>query len=720
MPDLDIRDIHILRGPNIWANYPILEAWVDLGGLNDASSDELPGFNDRLKSWLPGMIEHRCSVGERGGFFQRLERGTYPAHILEHVTLELQTLAGHPMGYGKARDTCVEGLYKVVFRYLDEVVAEACLRGARELLLAAYRGEPFDVQATVLHLQDIVDSNALGPSTKAMVDAAKERDIPWRRLVAGRSLVQFGHGVKQRRIWTAETDRTGAIAEYIAQDKDLTRSTLSLAGVPVPEGRIVSDPEDAWDAAEDIGLPVVVKPRDANHGRGVFIDLKTREQVQASFHEAATQGTGVMVESYLPGTDHRILVVGSEMVAASRGDPAMIVGDGQHDVTHLVEVQLNSDPRRGNLETSPWGRINIEDWDSSVLSNLQGQGHGPTTVPRNGERVIVERFANWGIDITDEVHPSVRAHVVTAAQAAGLDICGIDVVCQDIGRPLEEQGGGIVEINASPGLLMHLKPSVGKVRPVGEAIINMMFAPEETGRIPVIGVAGTHGKTTTIRLLTHLLQTAGKTPSVASSDGLHFGSRFVERSDGDRIAGAHGILLHPWTEVAICEAGPEHILSDGLGFDRCQIGVVLNVGTDDLGLAYIDTIEQMAKVHRCIVDVVLPTGTAVLNADDALVAAMAEHSKGDVIYFSRHAANAAVIVHRSENGRAVIIRDGKIQLAEGDTLRALCALDDVSMPLTGHFSFHIEDVLAAVGAAWAFGLAEGQIAAGLRSFDGEG
>ena len=716
MSDLDIREIHVLRGPNIWANYPILEAWVDLGSLNDASSEELPGFNDRLKSWLPGMIEHRCSVGERGGFFQRLDRGTYPAHILEHVTIELQNLAGHKVGYGKARHTCVEGLYKVVVRYLDESVAEACLRAGRDLLLAAYRGEDFDIAATVTQLQDVADRNALGPSTTAMVDAAKERDIPWRRLQQGRSLIQFGQGARQRRIWTAETDRTGAIAEYIAQDKDLTRSALTVAGVPVPEGRLVSSPEDAWSAAEDIGLPVVVKPQDANHGRGVFIDLTERQQVIDSYPEALKEGSGVIVEKFIPGTDHRLLVVGSKMVAASRGDPAIVVGDGENTIIHLIETQLNSDPRRGELETCPWDKIDTVKWDPVILRDLDKQGYTPDSVPRDGERVMVARFANWAIDITDEVHPTVRDHVVTAAQTAGLDICGVDVVVENISKPLEEQGGAIVEINASPGLLMHLKPAVGKVRPVGEAIVEMLFPEGQDGRIPVIGITGDQGKTTTARLIAHLMRTTGKVVGVCSSDGLQIGDRLTPTKDGDRIGGAHGVLLHPWTEIAVCEVSSEGILKDGMGFDRCQIGVVLNVGHSSLGIAYIDTIEQMAKVKRCVVDVVLPTGTAVLNADDPLVAPMAEYSKGSVLFYTREPENEVVAAHRAKGGRAVILRDNVVTLADGNDDRMLCSLSDVSMPTSGYFEFHAENVLAAIAAAWAYGLDDSVMAEALQSF----
>jgi len=715
MPDLDIREIHILRGPNIWANYPVMEAWVDLGSLKDTGSDEVHGFNERLKAWLPGMIEHRCSVGERGGFFQRLDRGTYPAHILEHVTLELQSMAGHPLGFGKARETCVEGLYKVIVRFDDEVVVQECLRTARELLLAAYTGGTFDVAAEVKRLQDVVDRNALVPSTKAIVDAAKKRGIPWRRLQEGRSLIQLGQGAKQRRIWTAETDRTGAIAEYIAQDKDLTRTFLKQAGVPVPEGQTVGHADEAWEAAQDIGLPIVVKPTDANHGRGVFIDLTTQEQVAEAYEQALNEGSGVMVEKFIPGVDHRLLVVGNDMIAASRGDPAVVVGDGKSTVVQLIDDQLNSDPRRGELETCPWDKIDTVKWDPVILADLQNQGHPPESVPHDGERVMVARFANWAIDITDEVHLSVRDHVITAAKVAGLDICGVDVVCEDISKPLEAQGGAIVEINASPGLLMHLKPAIGKVRPVGEAIVNMLF-PEGDGRIPVIGVTGTHGKTTTVKLLAHLLASTGKFLGACHSDGLQFGERKAASKQGDRLFGTQGVLLHPWTEIAICETSAESIILEGVGYDRCQTGVVLNVSSDHLGLGYIDTLVQMTKVKRCVVDVVLPGGTAVLNADDPLVAGMAEYCKGSVLFFSRDADNSILVEHRQKGGRAAFVSAEKIMLAEGSTERALCRFDEVSLPLESHFAFHLHDVLAACATAWDQGLSDEAITAGLRSF----
>ncbi|KAB2638312.1 MAG: cyanophycin synthetase [Verrucomicrobia bacterium] len=711
MPDLEICEINLLRGPNVWANYPVLEAWVDLGGLNDASSDELPGFNERLKSWLPGLIEHRCSVGERGGFFQRLDRGTYPAHILEHVTLELQTLAGHHLGFGKARATPVAGIYKVVVRYLDEVLVVACLRGARELLLAAYCGEPFDVAAEVARLRAIALRSALGPSTMAIVNAARDRGIAWRRVREGISLVQLGHGAQQRRVWTAETDRSGAISEYIAHDKDLTRMLLRQAGVPVPLGRKVDDPDDAWDAAESMDTPVVVKPLDANHGRGVFINLVSETQVRNSFGYALEEGGGVVVEKFVPGSDHRLLVVGSEMVAASKGYPAVVVGDGSHSIRKLVISQLHTSVQTGRLDECPWSKIDAADWETAVLLDLEDQGFSLDSVPRDGERVMVARFSTWCIDVTDDVHPSIRAHAVTAASVAGLDICGVDVLCRDISLPLEQQEGAIVELNASPNLLMFLQPAMGVVRPVGEAIIDMLFPDGRDGRIPTIGVTGSIGKTTTIRLLARLLQLEGTCLGVASSDGIRIGQRVSDAGDGDRLAGAHGILLHPWTQVAICEAGAEHILSDGLGFDRVSVGVVLNVGSTHLGHAHIETLDEMSVAKRCIVDVVLPTGTAVLNADDLLVAAMADKCKGAVMFFTCDPNNQVAVTKRAAGGRVVVLQDGVIYLTEGTDQRPLCPLAEVAMPEGGER--HAVPILAAVAAAWAHGLSEARIAEGL-------
>ena len=499
--DMEIRRILTLHGSNTWAWFPVLEALIDLGELKDSPSNELPGFNERLMSWLPTMIEHRCSVGQRGGFFERLRRGTYQAHILEHVTLELEQLAGCNVGFGKARETSQEGVYKVVIEFEEATLGHECLRTAWRLNQAAVYDHPFDVTAEVKRLREMADDLLLGPSTRAIVDAAEARRIPVHRLTSG-SLVQLGWGARQRRIFTAETDRTSAIAESIAQDKELTRRLLRTVGVPVPDGRPVVDAEDAWEAAQELGPPVVVKPRGGNHGRGVFTGLATREEIVAAFAHADRQGSGVLVERFAPGAEHRILVVNGQVVAASRGEPAVIVGDGSRDVAQLIDEQLNSDPRRGEDCSSLLYTIEL---DPVTLLAIEQQGYGPASVPAPGKRILIKRNGNVDTDVTERVHPEVAARAVEAARVVGLDIAGLDVVVEDIARPLEDQGGAVVEVNAGPGLQMHVQPADGTPRPVGEAIVASMFSPQDNGRIPLVAVTGRKGKTSTVQLLGKIL-----------------------------------------------------------------------------------------------------------------------------------------------------------------------------------------------------------------------
>ncbi|HEV3022093.1 MAG TPA: hypothetical protein VGX76_06485, partial [Pirellulales bacterium] len=472
---MEILKVLALRGPNVWANFPVLEAWVDLGELADRRCDQLPGFNDRVMGWLPTMIDHRCNVGERGGFFQRLRSGSNLAHAVEHVTLELQTKAGTNAGFGRTCETAQWGTYKVVVECEEESVARACLAEARELCLAALHDLPYDVAAAVNRLSELNQDVRLGPSTRAIVGAAEARGIPARRLSQG-SLVQFGFGAKQRRILASETDRTGAVAESIAQDKDLTRSLLRSCGIPMPVGRPVISADDAWAAANEIGMPVVVKPQFGNQGRGVATYLTTREQVVGAYDAALSEGSSIVVERYLPGADYRLLIVGNRMVAAARREPAQVVGDGRHTVAELVDL-VNADPRRGNDHATPLSKIRL---DPVAMGVLADQGLTPTYVPAAGVKVLVRRNGNLSTggtatDVTDLVHPEVAARAVEAARVVGLDVAGVDVIALDIGRPLEEQDGGVVEVNAAPGLRMHVEPSLGKPRPVGEAIVASLF-----------------------------------------------------------------------------------------------------------------------------------------------------------------------------------------------------------------------------------------------------
>ncbi len=713
---MEFRKILTLRGPNIWSRYPVLEAWVDLQELKDSPSDSLPGFNDRLMAWLPTMIEHRCSIGERGGFFQRLRDGTYPAHILEHVSIELQTLAGTPVGFGKARETSEDGVYKVVMRYRDEQLARACLFAGLDLLLAAIYDRPYDLAAEVAKLQELGDRVCLGPSTAAIVAAAEARGIPARRLNSG-SLVQLGQGVKQRRIWTAETDRTSAIAESIAQDKELTKTLLRAGGIPVPEGRIVADVADAWEAACEIGPPVVVKPRDANHARGVFTNLETREQVEEAYEVAIREGSGVIVERFAPGNEHRLLVVGSQLVAAARGEAAVIVGDGVRTVKQLVAEQLNSDPRRGEGEAFP---LSLIEFTEMVHMQLQRQGYRNDSIPPDGARVVVQRNDNLSTDVTDQVHPSIAAHAVMAVQIVGLDVAGLDLVVEDISQPLESQRGVVVEVNAGPGLLMHLRPSVGTPRPVGEAIVESLFPAGQNGRIPVVCVTGTNGKTIVSRLIAQILRATGRVVGLACTDGIFIDGRTIETGDCSGPRSARKVLLNPVAEAGVFEAARGGILREGLGFDRCDVAVVTNIAAaDHLGLAYIDTPEQMFTVKRSPVDVVLPSGTAVLKADDPLVADMAPLCAGAVILFALDGEHPVMVAHRAQGKRAVFVRDGSVVFAEGMRETPLVAVGDIPLTLVGRVAFQVENVLAAAAAAWSLGVPGETIRAVLAAFQAD-
>ncbi|RZS78252.1 cyanophycin synthetase [Pigmentiphaga kullae] len=707
---IEFLDVLSLRGPSMWTYPPVLEAWVDIGELEDFPSNLIPGFYERLEAWLPTLIEHRCSYDERGGFLRRVREGTWPGHILEHVTLELQNLAGLPGGFGKARETSTRGVYRVIVSAYQEEVTRAALHTARDLVMAAIEDRPYDVPAAIEALRDLVNEHWLGPSTASIVQAAEDRRIPYIRLNQG-NLVQFGYGAAQHRIWTAETDRTSAVAEGIACDKDLTKSLLQACGVPVPQGRAVESKEDAWEAAQEIGLPVVVKPSDGNHGRGVFLDLRTREAIETAFGVASGEGSGVIVERCVPGNEHRLLVVGDRMVAAARGKTASVIGDGRSTIQQLIGSQLNSDPRRGNTEEHP---LNLVALDSAARIELERQGYDGDSIPPAGEEVLIQRNGNVAFDVTDEVHPSVAAHVRLAARIVGLDIAGVDLVVEDISRPLEEQGGAIVEVNAGPGLLMHLKPADGKPRPVGRAIVDHLFPNGGEGRIPLVGVSGSHGMTGVVHLVGQFLRLSGRRVATASSQGLYFDHRQVDRAPADWNA-VQRALMNPMMEAAAIETGARAILTQGLAYDRCQVGVVtdLDPAQTHPDLSIVEP-QQIFNVLRTQVDVVLPSGCAVLNAADELVADMARLCDGDVMFFARDGKLPRIAEHRAAGKRAVFVRDGAIVLAHGANETLLAPL--VSVPcLAGQPGLPIESVLAAVAAGWALDLPQDCIRAGIET-----
>ncbi|WP_375576924.1 cyanophycin synthetase [Paracidovorax oryzae] len=723
-PDIQLLRINYLRGPNIWTYRPVLEVWLDLGALEDHPSNTLPGFNERLTRWLPALIEHHCGVGERGGFLQRLESGTWCGHVLEHIVIELLNLSGMPTGFGQTRSTSQRGIYRMVFRARDESVARVALEQGHRLIMAAINDQPFDVAAAVARVRTEVDDQYLGPSTACIVTAASDRGIPHIRLNDG-NLVQLGYGAAQRRIWTAESEFTSAIAEGIASDKDLTKSLLSSCGVPVPEGRIVDSPEEAWEAAQDIGLPVVVKPSDGNHGRGVTLDLRRREDVEAAYHVAYPEGSDVIVERFIPGDEHRLLVVDGKVVAAARGEVVSITGNGRSTVSELIDSQINSDPRRGYEEEYPLDIINVAT-DPKVQLELQRQGLGADSVPAAGQPIVVQRNGNVAVDCTDDVHPEVAYIAQLAARVVGLDIAGIDLVAQDISRPLQEQGGAIVEVNAGPSLLMHLKPAVGAPRPVGQAIAEHLFpaaddAPEGTvGRIPVVGVAGTRGTATIARVVAWLMHLGGRHTGLACREGLYLNRRCVDTSDNAHWEAAHRLLMNQTVQAAVIENDARTILRDGLAYDRCQVGVVTDMdGREALADFDVQDQDQMYKVMRTQVDVVLPHGAAVLNAAEPQVLELAPLSDGVVVLYAQDGTLPAIAEHRAQDGgRAVFVKNGRVVLATGSAEHVLAPLADLAFGRNA-VQPGADTLLAIVATAWALDIAPDLIGAGIKTFEPE-
>jgi cyanophycin synthetase len=703
---MEVSRIRALRGPNLWSRHTAIEAIVTCTGA-ERSIDQLPGFEARLRERFP-EIDFLTPTGH--------EEKVSLAHALEFAALGLQAQAGCPVTFSRTAETVESGVFQVVVEYTEEPVGRLAFELAEALCQAALEDKPFDLAEALHRLRELDEDVRLGPSTGSIVHAACARGIPYRRLTEG-SLVQFGWGSKQRRIQAAETDLSSAIAESIAQDKELTKTLLHASGVSVPQGRPVSDAEDAWRAAQEIGGPVVVKPRDGNQGKGISVNIQTREQVMAAYETAAEFRDDVLVERYLPGHDYRFLVVGDKLIAAARRDPPQVIGDGVHTVRQLVEI-VNSDPRRGEGHATSLTKIRFDD---IALARLALQGLNAESVPAKGTRVILRNNANLSTggtatDVTDDVHPELAAAAVAAAQTVGLDICGIDVVCDSVLKPLEDQGGGIVEVNAAPGLRMHLSPSYGKGRAVGEAVVSMMFPDGGNGRIPVVAVAGTNGKTTTVRLIANILGRNGLRVGMTSTDGVYIEGKRIDTGDCSGPRSARNVLLHPYVDAAVFETARGGVLREGLGFDCCDVAVVTNIGMGDhLGLNYITTVEDLAVVKRVIVENVARSGAAVLNATDANVAAMAASCRGSIIYFAIDRFHPVMATHRAQGKRVVYVDGQDIVAAEGKKEHRIPL---AAIPITrgGTIGFQVENAMAATAAAWALGLDWDVVAAGLGSF----
>jgi cyanophycin synthetase len=731
LPTLRILETRVLRGPNYWSRAPVVNMTVDLGVLEQFPSTAIPGFVDGLLEWIPSLDDHACSLNRRGGFVTRLRDGTWMGHVAEHIALELQNLAGTSVRHGKTRGTGVDGRYNVIYEFREESVGLAAgqlaVRIVNHLVAPDDPEQALDYLEELEHLILVAERQAFGPSTQAIVDEAASRDIPFIRLDR-HSLVQLGQGVHQQRIRATMTSRTSGIAVDIASDKNVTNRLLDSAGLPVPRSEVVRTAEAAIDSAHRIGFPCVVKPLDGNHGRGVQLDLRTDDDVRAAVDgaRAHSRSGDLVVETFVTGNDYRCLVIGGKVVAIAQRVPASVVGDGKLTVAELVE-QTNADPRRGIGHEKVLTRIKV---DESAVALVRGQGFEMAAVPPAGVRVKLALTGNMStggtsIDRTMEAHPDNVEIAEMAARVIGLDVAGIDFICPDIGVPVRETGGAIVEVNAAPGFRMHSHPTEGEPQYVAKPVIDLLFPNNAPARIPILAVTGTNGKTTTVRMLAHVLKMMGRRVGLTSTDGIVVDGRLIKRGDMSGPKSARMILQNPTVDTAVFEVARGGILREGLGFDRCDVAVVTNVTADHLGLAGITTLRQLSDVKGVLVEAVPRSGTAVLNADDPYVARMANMCRGSVIYFSMESekgqrgfdrvdghcgrGGAAFVVQPTPEGDQIVLRHGP---------RTMPVLYTHLIPATfgGRARMNVANALAAAAGAWAGGAHLHDIRQGLRTF----
>lgn len=714
-----------LRGPNYWSirRKKLIVMRLDLEDLADRPSNQIDGFYESLKELLPSLEEHFCSPGHRGGFFERLQQGTYMGHIIEHVALELQELAGMPVGFGRTRQTATPGIYNIVFEYIEEQAGRYAGRAAVRLCQSIVETGTYaaaELEQDLADLKDIRANTALGPSTETIVTEAEARKIPW-MLLSARAMVQLGYGIHQKRIQATLSDYSSILGVELACDKEGTKTILQEAGVPVPRGTTIQYLEDLGDAIDIVGgYPIVIKPLDGNHGRGITIDINSRQEAEAAYDLASRESKTrtVIVERYYQGSDHRILVIDGSVAAVSQRIPAHVIGDGKSTVEELIEL-ANQDPRRGEGHENVLTKITI---DKTSLAILERQGYYLNSVLLEGETAYLRATANLStggiaIDCTEDIHPENIWLCQRVAKLIGLDIAGIDVVTPDISKPLRQVDGVIVEVNAAPGFRMHSSPSVGLPRNVAAPVLDMLFPPGTPSRIPIIALTGTNGKTTTSRLIAHIYRQTGKTVGYTTTDGIYINDYLVEKGDNTGPQSAGIILRDPTVEIAVLECARGGILRAGLAFDNCDIGIVLNVAADHLGIGDIDTIEQMAKVKSVIAETVNPQGYAILNADDPLVAAMAERVKGKVAYFSLHPDNPIIQEHVRREGMAAVYENGYLSILEGQWTLRIEEAAKIPVTMGGMAPFMIANALAACLAAFAQGLDIEHIRQGVRSFE---
>ena len=713
-----------LRGPNYWSirRQKLIVMQLDLEELTEKMSNEIPGFYEGVIKVLPSLIEHYCSRGHRGGFLERIKEGTLMGHIVEHIALELQELAGMPVGFGRTRETSTPGVFNVAYEYVEEQAGRYAGRAAVRLCQSIVTTGTYPAEELEQDLSDLKElhaNTALGPSTETIIKEAEARKIPWMWLSA-RAMLQLGYGARQQRIQATLTNNTSILAVELACDKEGTKNILGNAGVPVPKGTVIEYLDELEQAIADVGgFPIVIKPLDGNHGRGITININSPEEAESAYDLAssASKTRSVIVEQYYQGNDHRVLVINGKVVAVAERVPAHVVGNGKYTIQQLIDI-TNQDPRRGNGHDNVLTKIIVDRTSKAVLEK---QGYQLDSILPAQEIAYLRATANLStggvaIDRTDEIHPRNVWLAQRVAKIIGLDIAGIDIVTSDISKPLKETKGVIVEVNAAPGFRMHAAPSHGLPRNVGASVLEMLFPEQTPSRIPIIAITGTNGKTTTTRLTAHIYRQTDKVVGFTATDGIYIQEYLVEAGDNTGPYSASAILKDPTVEVAVLETARGGILRSGLAFDSCDVGVVLNVAADHLGIGGIDTIEQMAKVKGVVAETVKPEGHAILNADDPLVAAMAEKVRCKVAYFSMNPDNPIIIEHSRRNGLAAVYENGYLSILEGKwTLRVEKA---VNIPLTmgGKAPFMIANALAGCLATFAQGVDIELIRQGLRTF----
>ncbi len=721
---MEILELRTLRGPNYWSGYwkKLIIMRLDIGDYEQRPTDKIEGFLDRMNDVLPGLVSHGCSYQEEGGFNRRVEEGTWAGHAIEHFSLELQTLAGMDTGYGRTRETSEAGIYNVVFSYLEGEVGQFAARAAVRLFLDLAEGKPVDeikedIARDIQKMREIREVVRFGPSTGSLVEEAESRNIPFIRL-NDQSLVQLGYGVHQKRIQATVTANTNMIAVDIAANKHATKTLLGDMGVPVPKGYKIRDVEELESTLNSIGYPAVIKPLDGNHGKGATVGITTLEDAVVAFEKAKEYSRQIIVEKQLIGSDFRALVVNNQLIAVAKRIPAHVIGDGKSTVQELID-KTNADPRRGYGHENVLTHIDV---DGQTLRCIRSSGYAIDSVLPAGEELHLKTTANistggTAIDCTDEVHAENVFLFERIARIIGLDVAGVDVIAPNVSEPLSENGGGIIEVNAAPGFRMHLSPSDGIGRNVAEHVIDMLFPTGTPALIPIVAITGTNGKTTTTRLIAHILKNSGKTVGFTTTDGTYIGNQQIVEGDNTGPVSAQLVLKDPTVEVAVLETARGGIIRSGLGFDHCDIGVVLNVAADHLGLKDVNTLEDLARVKSVIPRAVSKKGYAVLNAEDDLVYKMKDITDGHVVLFSMDETNKN-IDRQARRGRvSCVYENGYVTILKGKWKVRIEKAQNIPLTYGGRAEFMIQNVLAATLACFIHGVSLEDLRTGLTTFN---